>query len=122
MAQPPEGGGEGLVATIRPVTLGSEFPDGFEILSGLSEGEQVIVEGLMSQGARLRPGASVAIVTGDDHQVDGAQASPAPATGPGQAAPAAEAEQKVASDGGALSSGLSGNNGMPSEATSVGVD
>jgi membrane fusion protein (multidrug efflux system) len=82
---PVENGGEGLVASMRPVTVGSEFPEGFEILSGLSAGEKVIIEGLMSQGARLRPGAPVAIVEPTDDS-GAPQGGPAP---DGEAAPSA---------------------------------
>jgi membrane fusion protein (multidrug efflux system) len=61
-----QGGGEseqaGLVAELRTITVGDEFEDGFEVLSGLKEGEKIIILGLMSAGARLRPGAPVMIV------------------------------------------------------------
>ncbi|MDR1657168.1 MAG: efflux RND transporter periplasmic adaptor subunit [Deltaproteobacteria bacterium] len=52
----------GLVSETRPVTLGFEYEEGFEILSGLAEGDQVISLGLMSGGARLRPGYPVTVV------------------------------------------------------------
>ncbi|MDR1678018.1 MAG: efflux RND transporter periplasmic adaptor subunit [Deltaproteobacteria bacterium] len=63
-AEPAPDGGQGLVAAIKPVKIGYEFNEGFEILSGLKEGDKVIVLGLMSMGARLRPGAGVVVVNG----------------------------------------------------------
>jgi membrane fusion protein (multidrug efflux system) len=97
-------GGQGLVATIRPVTIGSEFADGFEVLSGLAEGDTVIVEGLMSQGARLRPGAPIAIAS--DQPGEG-QAPPAGPTAEPPAVPeaGAEAEAQTGSGGQADPSG-----------------
>ncbi|MDR2366653.1 MAG: efflux RND transporter periplasmic adaptor subunit [Deltaproteobacteria bacterium] len=85
LAEPGEGG-QGLVAAMRPVTVGNEFGGGFEVLSGLKEGEKVIVEGLMSQGARLRPGAPVAI----------AGAAAPPAGSPGEAQASAQGEAPAA--------------------------
>jgi multidrug efflux pump subunit AcrA (membrane-fusion protein) len=87
----PKEDGQGLVATVRPVTVGSEFNEGFEVISGLKEGDTVIVEGLMSQGARLRPGAPIAIVPVEGETPTpaagpanpGAEASPGPAEAPG---------------------------------------
>jgi membrane fusion protein (multidrug efflux system) len=62
MAGPaPGGGNNGLVAVSRPVEIGYEFEEGFEVLSGLSEGDQVMVMGLMSSGARLRAGSPVTV-------------------------------------------------------------
>ncbi|MDR1309046.1 MAG: efflux RND transporter periplasmic adaptor subunit [Deltaproteobacteria bacterium] len=74
LAGPAPDGGQGLVAVTRPVEIGQEFEEGFEILSGLAEGERVIALGLMSSGARLRAGSPVEVrpeggpgpVPGDD--------------------------------------------------------
>jgi len=44
-------------AKIRPITLGAAFGNRFEVLKGLSEGEQVVVQG----NERLRPNQSVLI-------------------------------------------------------------
>jgi membrane fusion protein (multidrug efflux system) len=54
--------GTSLVAELRNVTVGDEFHDGFEVISGLKEGDKVVILGLMSAGARLRPGAPVVVV------------------------------------------------------------
>jgi membrane fusion protein (multidrug efflux system) len=59
---PNPAGGDGLAAVPKPVRTGYEYAEGFEVLSGLEEGDQVIVMGLMSGGARLRAGSPVEII------------------------------------------------------------
>jgi membrane fusion protein (multidrug efflux system) len=71
---------EALVAEVRPVTLGQEFSNGYEIVSGLSEGEKIVDLGLMSGGAMLRPGSLLEI------------ASPQPGPGGGAGSPASPGE------------------------------
>ncbi|MDR1296092.1 MAG: efflux RND transporter periplasmic adaptor subunit [Deltaproteobacteria bacterium] len=63
------------------VEIGVEYDNGFEVLSGLAEGDQVVSLGLMSYGAMLRPGAPVMIVPAADQGAPGAP-------GPDQAPPA----------------------------------
>jgi membrane fusion protein (multidrug efflux system) len=58
--------GEGLVAEIRPIKIGLEFPQGIESLEGLSPGDRIIEIGLMSGGAMLRPGSPINVISGYD--------------------------------------------------------
>ncbi len=51
---------ENGTAKVRPVTLGAAFGSRFEVLEGLTEGEQVVIRG----NERLRPNQSVSIDTG----------------------------------------------------------
>jgi hypothetical protein len=61
----PNPDGSGDIAEIRPITTGLEFPEGMEVLSGLSKGDKVVNLGLMSGGAMLRPGRPIKVV--DDY-------------------------------------------------------
>jgi hypothetical protein len=80
-AEPDPKGGEGLVATVKPIQLGNEFDEGFEIISGLNEGDKVITLGLMSQGARLRPGARVVVDQQNEEEVAARNSVPSAANG-----------------------------------------
>ncbi|MDR2351045.1 MAG: efflux RND transporter periplasmic adaptor subunit [Deltaproteobacteria bacterium] len=77
--------GAGLVAEMRPVTQGREFPEGLEILEGLSPGDKIVNLGLMSGGSMLRPGSPVAV---DENYVPVAT-SPGAIDAPKTATPAA---------------------------------
>jgi membrane fusion protein (multidrug efflux system) len=77
----------GLVSQTRQVKIGIEFDEGYEVLEGLSEGDEIISLGLMSAGARLRPGAPVQVVEPEDAGLDGTRTDPPPAaeaTAPGE--------------------------------------
>lgn len=68
-APPPEEGvppAEGRVAQLRPVTLGAMQGNDFQVLDGLSKGEEVVVTGLLN----LQDGASIS------PQEEAASASP----------------------------------------------
>jgi multidrug efflux pump subunit AcrA (membrane-fusion protein) len=59
---------EGGVAQVRPVRVGTALGDRFEVLSGLSEGDVVVVRG----NERLRPGQPVeAMPAGEGMMSDG---------------------------------------------------
>jgi membrane fusion protein (multidrug efflux system) len=57
----PVGSPEYLQAKVTLVKIGREYDNGYEILEGLKEGDQVISLGLMSGGAMLRAGSPVRI-------------------------------------------------------------
>ncbi|MDR1545593.1 MAG: efflux RND transporter periplasmic adaptor subunit [Deltaproteobacteria bacterium] len=70
----------GLAAQAKPVVLGEEYVDGFEVVEGLAEGEQIILQGLMSQGSMLRPGAPIVVASPEgagDSEASTAGAGPA---------------------------------------------
>ncbi|MDR0356439.1 MAG: efflux RND transporter periplasmic adaptor subunit [Deltaproteobacteria bacterium] len=92
-AGPDPRGGGGLVAVQTPVKTGVEFAEGFEILSGLAEGDKVMVMGLMSGGSRLRPGSPVEIIGEADAKPSANQAAGQADGGPG----ASEAVEPTAS-------------------------
>ena len=73
-------------AAYRPVTLGAASGGKREILSGLADGDQVIVEGIMM----IRPDMPVAPMTAEE-KAKMMAAPPAEAAGGGQEQPAAEA-------------------------------
>jgi membrane fusion protein (multidrug efflux system) len=99
MTAPAPDGAPGLVSRIQPVGIGFEFADGYEVLSGLAPGDRIINLGLMSGGARLRPGAPVQVVEippdGPSAQGQPAEAAPEPAGAGDQAPPEAPAAGEV---------------------------
>jgi membrane fusion protein (multidrug efflux system) len=56
---------KGLVAKVKPVKRGLEFPEGLEIIEGLQDGDKIINLGLMAGGAMLREGMPLTVV--DDY-------------------------------------------------------
>ena len=54
-------GANGLISETRPIKLGFEYEEGYEVLEGLAAGDKIISLGLMSGGARLRPGVPVVV-------------------------------------------------------------
>ncbi|MDR1578532.1 MAG: efflux RND transporter periplasmic adaptor subunit [Deltaproteobacteria bacterium] len=57
----PEGSEPYLQAKITYLKLGREYDNGYEILEGLKEGDQIISLGLMAGGAMLREGTPVVV-------------------------------------------------------------
>ncbi|MDR1166966.1 MAG: efflux RND transporter periplasmic adaptor subunit [Deltaproteobacteria bacterium] len=57
----PDGTPQGLVAEIRPIKRGEDYPGGIEIADGLKVGEKIINLGIMSSGATLRPGTPIEV-------------------------------------------------------------
>jgi membrane fusion protein (multidrug efflux system) len=55
-------GQEVVVASTKIIKIGQEYKEGYVVLEGLEEGEEVLIQGLMVGGARLRPGTPIAIV------------------------------------------------------------
>jgi membrane fusion protein (multidrug efflux system) len=99
----------GLVSQTRPIKVGFEYEDGYEVLEGLSAGDKIIELGLMSGGARLRPGAPVVIASPEAAATASAQA---PAAGQGAAGDTAANEAKAPEEG----------SGEPSAETASGGD